>query len=94
METKHKDWTLGDLKNFLSELSDEQLKQPIRLGKDDEPVFCIFPFIMQEDLYYNVNEHEDCGTIAELIEIWGDEFDIEDYQISFPKGTVLFDEEY
>jgi hypothetical protein len=89
-----KKYTLDDLKDFLDTLTEDQLQQPILLADEDDPVRNIYPSISEDDLYYNSDEPGDCGTLAELKDIWGNDFHQEEYTISFPKGTVLFYEDF
>jgi hypothetical protein len=44
--------------------------------------------VVEEDIYADKGDYEDCGTIEDLEEAKGDEFNIEDYEISTPKGTA------
>ena len=79
-----------DLKDFLETLSEDQLKQKMMISIEEEPVKLIYPSILTDDIYYDIDDHENCGTIEELKECNGSDLDINNYKISFLKGTVLF----
>jgi hypothetical protein len=86
-------YTLRELKQFISNLSDEQLNQPLQLINDDSGTATpIYPSVTEEDYYYNCDDHDDGGTMAELREIHEgeDDFMEANYLIGCKKGTVLF----
>jgi len=87
MEITVKNW--GDLKDFIDHLSEDQLRQDILFAEEDGPTRKISPSVLEDDVYYNTDEPEDCGTLEELKENDSD-FNIENYQKSFSKGTVFF----
>jgi hypothetical protein len=83
--------TLGDLKSFLNSLHDDKLTQDINIAFEDEPIRQIENYeVFEEDVYYNIDNHEDIGTISELKDIHGEDFDLKNYKVGTPKGTVLF----
>lgn len=49
--------------------------------------------ITTNDVFVNINEDEDCGTLNELKHIHGKEFNIADYQLSTPAGTAMLFEQ-
>lgn len=81
--------TWKELKDFIAELNDEQLQQEVLLLQDDESATYVFPSVFEEPVYNNINEGEDCGTLEELKEIHGESFDLEQYEISIPAGSVF-----
>ncbi len=84
--------TLKELKEFLITLNDEQLSQPIYILKDDDPIHAIEEAgIQKEDIYCNIADNEDCGSMKDLKEIHGDDFNESEYKLSWlKKGTIFF----
>jgi len=85
-------YTWNDLKNFIPTLSEDQLQQEVLINLEDEPVKRVEPEILDEDIYQSIDEPEEGGTLTDLKEALGDEFNIDEFRISFPKGTVILTE--
>lgn len=81
--------TWKQLKDFIQTLSEEELKTPAWILIDDnsQATKLLEPLRIEQDIYCNIDEHEDCGTLAELKELAGDDFNIANYKLSTPKGT-------
>lgn len=94
MKTKKEEpnnYTLRELKIFLLSLSEEQLNNHAHIAFEDETTkdlqgHCIYSV----DEYVNIYDNDDYGSLEELKDIHGDEFNIEDYKILAPKGTIIF----
>jgi hypothetical protein len=80
---------LRDLKEFLNELNEDQLVQPITIEFDESPsIYARKVVVTARDFYINKSDSEDYGTLSELQEIWGRDFDIENYKLFTPAGTI------
>jgi hypothetical protein len=53
-------------------LTEEQLKQPVKVAPEDNAIFSVSPAIIEEDMYAHVDDFEDCGTLDELRDLHGD----------------------
>jgi hypothetical protein len=81
--------TLLDLKNALSQYSDEQLqKAPAVLVGEDAAYKIMSVEPLDFDLYTSKDDPEDCGPIEELKEYHGEDFNIEDYYVCQKKGEI------
>lgn len=83
--------TFKDLLNELQKLSPDELSQNCSILIDDEsfakPVNSIFK--TEDDIYVNKDDSEDGGTIKELEDLHGDDFEIKDYILGTEKGRVF-----
>lgn len=86
--SEEKEYTLGDLKEFLSALTEEQLKQPVRVWDEDSSRRIIGEHIVDEPIYCHKDDDEDRGTLAELKDLHGEDFKEEDFEMCTPVGTI------
>ncbi len=83
--------SLLDLKMFLSALTADQLKQTFRIVTDGIAQDCEKAEILKDPVFVSIADEDDRGTLAELMKIHGDEFNIKDYYESNLQGTIYFD---
>lgn len=81
-------YTLGDLKKFLSTLTEEQLKQPVRAWDEDTCHIIHGEHIVDEPIYMDKYNDENRGTLEELKEQEGEDFKEEDFEICTSIGTI------
>lgn len=80
---------LRDLKYFLNDLDEQHLSQPITVVFEESPwLYAKEIVITSEDFYVNIDDSEDCGTYKELEEIHGRDFDVINYKVIEPAGTI------
>ena len=88
-DTEKQPFTWRQLKEFANRLTEEQLNTKVGLFFDDnsyaKPIEEAFQ--MQDDIYVNKDNDEDGGSLEVLKEAHGDDFNIEDYELSTKKGT-------
>lgn len=93
MEQINETYKLADLKEFLSTLSEEQLQQPVRIAsqhsKNGELEEMEGHFINPCDIYLSLRDKRDCGALADLKNIHGENFREEDYKLSTPEGIIF-----
>jgi len=89
MEKKIK--TYKQLLSALQKLTPAQLRQEPVILIDDEmygnDVNCLSE--IEDDIYRHKEDDEDCGTLEELEEKHGDEFNKKDYKISTRAGRIF-----
>lgn len=83
--------TWKDLKDFVNEVSPEFENDEVvvLLDDDGDSINISNAAILDEDIYGNVNDIEDAGSLEDLKEIHGDSLNMDDYTIIAPKGTPL-----
>jgi len=80
--------TFKELKEFLNSLNDVQLEHTAQVEICEQKSIVIKSANQgKEDIYTNIGELEDCGTLDELKEFRSDEFNEDDYELSIQAGT-------
>lgn len=77
------------VKDFVNSLDEEQLtKNAFILISDNSSGTAIKGhFIIEDDIYVNDEDNEDCGTLEELKLLHGDDFENYQYNLATRKGT-------
>lgn len=83
-EEKPKPLTWAELKEFANSLTHEQLANRVRAFIDDEPTArdVNFAETMGRDIYVHIEDDEDAGTLSDLQELHGEDFESDKYQLS------------
>ena len=78
-----------DIKKFANSLTDEQLEKDafVLLSDYSDGYGIKDAAIMENDIYVNVDNHEDCGTLEELKEAHGEDFEPFEFTLSTSAGT-------
>lgn len=88
METP-KPITWLELRTFVNQIPVEHLDRKVSVFIDDEtyarPIYEAAG--MHEDIYCHISNDDDCGTLKDLEESHGVEFDPTQYKLSTKKGT-------
>lgn len=81
-------FTWDDLADAISKLPAEQRTKQVHMSIEDESKFRSVAGIetIQEDVYVNKNDDEDCGDLETLKDAHGNDFDQDDYSLITPKG--------
>jgi len=84
-----KNFTWDDLAEAISKLSPKQRKNKVFMSIDDESIFRHVEGVetVLQDVYVNKDNDEDCGSLEDLKDAWGDDFNKSDYRLSTKKGT-------
>ncbi|MBP1165074.1 hypothetical protein JOE44_001958 [Chryseobacterium sp. PvR013] len=88
---KPKAITWKELKEFVNSIPEEQLKNNVSIIVGDEsPARDLNePFFSVGDIYVNKEDYEDCGTLDELKDLYGEEFVQDDYLLTTKQGTAF-----
>ena len=91
-----KNFTWNDLAKAINKLSLKQRKGKVFMQVDDESVFKKVSGleIIETDVYVNKDDSEDCGTLEELEELHGEDFNKKDYRLCTPEGTPFLWNEF
>ncbi len=86
-------YTFKDLKEAVNKLNDEQLLEEVTVQREDEAICINELAVTEDDIYRNVNDEEDCGSLEEL------ELDVNDaafknYKLYVKKGTPFLSEDF
>lgn len=86
---KPREITWQELKEFVNSVPEEYMQKNIPILIEDESYARNLneSFFIQNDIYSNIEDSEDCGTLEELKNIWKDEFNESNYQLITKKGT-------
>lgn len=78
-----------DLKKFVNDLNEDQLENTVHVFIEDADVASPITeaFLMEDDIYSNEDEPEDCGSLEDLKSAHMEDFDESQYRICTPKGT-------
>lgn len=89
MQEQEKPFTWDDLAEAISKLPADERKKIVQIQIEDQTHFLrvVGLEVMQEDIYVNKDDSEDCATLEELKELHDDQFVESDYELSTPKGT-------
>lgn len=83
--------TLRDLKEALKRLNGQELDQPIRIFPNEGALSLISELqIESEDFLVNKEDSDDFGSVSELEDEHGEEFERSNYYTRIPKGSVVF----
>ena len=81
--------TWAELKTFVDKIPEEKLNDTAFVQFSDEtharPLF--EPHFTDDDIWVHKEDNEDAATLEELKYLHDEEFKIEDYRLSTPKGT-------
>jgi hypothetical protein len=80
--------TLKNLQEFLNGLTPEQLSQKVFYTEEQSHTITEVE-ILEYDVFVNKHDVDEFGTIEELKENLGEDFDIENYIVATPKGTIF-----
>jgi hypothetical protein len=81
--------TWNDVKQFVNNLTDEQLSQQVKVEKVDDMVYSNVEFgVVYEDIYMYDRDNEDIGTMKILRECHEDDFDESLCDLITSKGAV------
>lgn len=82
-------FTWNDLQERMNNMSEEQRQTQVFFLTGDDSSFKIIDDIefIECDVYVNIYDQDDAGTLADLMLANGEDFNIEDYKLSTPKGT-------
>lgn len=81
--------TWEELKEFVNSIPEDQLNDGayIQIADDYNARPLNEPFFTVNDIYVNKEDNEDCGTLEELKDLHGSEFNQEDYLLTTKKGS-------
>lgn len=88
-DTEKKQPTFADLKNFVNGLSDEQLKEPVILWREEEGVTNIEGMVLEKD-HYTTEGETHCFPEDEATE----EQKNEGLELEYKKGTPILWEDF
>lgn len=82
-------FTWKQLQEKLSLLSEDQLDKQVCVSFLDDATFTNIPDLqfVQEDIYCDVNNEENAGTLEDLKTTDRDDFNLENYKLMTAKGT-------
>jgi hypothetical protein len=82
-------FTWADLADAINKMPEEfRTNQVVMSFEDREETIRVYSIqTTPEDLYVNEEDYEDCGSLEDLKELHGDEFDEKKYRFVSPKGT-------
>lgn len=88
-DTKPVSVSWQQLKDFIDSIPTELLQNTayIRFSDLSHGRPCLEPGFTEEDIFVNIHDDEESGTLAELKMLHDDLFDINDYRPGTPKGT-------
>lgn len=88
---KPKSITWKELKEFVNSIPESQLEKNASILVGDESPARVLnePFFAVNDIYTNKHDYEDCGTLDELKDLYGDEFVKDDYVLITKQGTAF-----
>jgi hypothetical protein len=83
--------TWSELAKLINQLPEAEKAKPVFLLINDENSFKKVNGLetIPEDVYYNKEDHEDCGDLKTLKECHGEAYNRENYELSTPKGTAF-----
>lgn len=81
-------FTFRELAHAIEKMSDEQKDMTVLIHIEDETTLRQMESLqfMHEDIYVNTEYPEEAGTLEELKSAYGEDFDIDKFQLSTPKG--------
>lgn len=84
-----KRFTWNDLQERIGSMSEEQRQEQVYFLTGDDDSFKVIDDVeyVENDVYVNINDPEDAGSLEDLLAANGYDFDIEDYKLCTPKGT-------
>jgi hypothetical protein len=82
-------FTWADLAAAIILMPEEFQSNQVCISVEDESEFRTVPSLekIEQDIYVNNDDDEDCGPLEELREMHGEDFDISNYRLATPKGT-------
>lgn len=93
MENK-KQFTFKDLKEAVNKLSNEQLEKEVFVQREDEVIKILRLDVLDDDIYYNMENPDDRGTLKDLKNIHDDDFIEKDYARGQEKDTPFLIEDF
>lgn len=84
-----KKFTWNDLQERISNMSEEQRQKQVLFLTGDDDSFKIIDDVefVECDVYVNIYNQDEAGTLTDLMLANGEDFNIEDYKLCTPKGT-------
>ncbi|WPO89897.1 hypothetical protein [Chryseobacterium sp. HR92] len=84
--------TWKELKEFVNSIPEEFINNKAHIMLEDESTARELnePFFQEEDIYFNIDDSDDSGTLKDLTEVHNSEEDpfiLDDYRLTTPKGT-------
>lgn len=91
-----KKFTWADLARAIAKLTPQQKRGQAFMQVDDEKEFKKIESleIVQADVYVHKKDSEDVGTLEELEELHGEEFNEKEYKLCTPEGTPFLWNEF
>lgn len=82
-------FTWNDLLERINNMSEEQRQKQVLFFTGDDDSFKVIDDVeyVENDVYVNIYDQDEAGTLADLMLANGEDFNIEDYKLSTPKGT-------
>ena len=85
-----KNFTWNDLLDQINKMDAEQRERTVIVSISDDSFYPIQDVqFIEEDIYVNIEDIEEIGTLEDHKRSRGDEFDIEDYKLVTSKGTAF-----
>ncbi|MFT4168515.1 MAG: hypothetical protein QM653_05285 [Dysgonomonas sp.] len=83
-----KKFTWNDLQDQINKMNEEQRERQVCVSISDEGFYSIEDIqFIEDDIYVNIEDNDEIGTLSDLRDSAGDDFDIENYRLTTPKGT-------
>lgn len=83
-----KKFTWNDLQDQINTMTEEQRKRQVCVSISDDGFYSIEDIqFIEDDIYVNIEDNDEIGTLSDLRDSTGDDFDIENYRLITPKGT-------
>lgn len=82
-------FTWNDLLNQINKMDEEQRERQVCVSIDDESYFKNVADVqfIEEDVYVNIEDNDEIGTLEDLKSVTGEDFNIDNYKLRTPKGT-------
>jgi hypothetical protein len=89
-----KPYTFADLKRDVNQLTEGQLSKPVYVSREEESLEISELAITEYDCWVHKDDYEDSGTLEELKDIHGEDFDEANYFLATPKGSPFLAEDF
>lgn len=82
-------FTWNDLLEQINKMDEEQRQRQVWAAIEDEDYFrCVKDVqFVPDDIYVNIEDNDEIGTLEDLKSVAGEDFDIDNYKLRTPKGT-------
>lgn len=82
-----KKFTWNDLQDQINKMNEEQRERQVCVSIDDGFYSIEDIQFIEDNIYVNIEDNDEIGTLSDLRGSTGDDFDIENYRLITPKGT-------